>query len=382
MNNHYIPCLLLKQFATNEKVNSYDFTTNSFSRKKLKNTFVSKDIFDEELERAFATKIEGPFGDLLNHKLLRGDTITINRNENLLIRKFLMINSLRAPIVNTSWDEMVERTKQQLHPSVQAIEFLIRHNREWKEIFENMTYSKEIYIPNLKKAMEIDSLEELADSDARGDVSFQLKFAARHAMVTTIAFWDCTELEQEFILPKLPGISQMDNISIFHKYLMIRDLRSKKEKYGMSENLKRELGRLEYGSSVYMDNFSIYPISPTRVLICFSPYFRAFYPITDPTNTIELYPPLLKKEQFDRHFFEPMRLELFEPCKNIFNRYYQYSVKKLKEDEVQILNAHLLDMETEEFIFHDFNRIRDSFWYYDKKAKFSGIKKHNFSQWI
>ena len=382
MNNHYIPCLLLKQFATNEKVNSYDFTTNSFSRKKLKNTFVSKDIFDEELERAFATKIEGPFGDLLNHKLLRGDTITINRNENLLIRKFLMINSLRAPIVNTSWDEMVERTKQQLHPSVQAIEFLIRHNREWKEIFENMTYSKEIYIPNLKKAMEIDSLEELADSDARGDVSFQLKFAARHAMVTTIAFWDCTELEQEFILPKLPGISQMDNISIFHKYLMIRDLRSKKEKYGMSENLKRELGRLEYGSSVYMDNFSIYPISPTRVLICFSPYFRAFYPITDPTNTIELYPPLLKKEQFDRHFFEPMRLELFEPCKNIFNRYYQYSVKKLKEDEVQILNAHLLDMETEEFIFHDFNRIRDSFWYYDKKVKFGGIKKHNFSQWI
>ena len=126
MNNHYVPCLLLKQFATNEKVNSYDFTTNAFSRKKLKNTFVLKDIFDEDLERAFATKIEGPFGDLLNHKLLRGDTITINRNENLLIRKFLMINALRAPIVNTSWDEMVERTKLQLHPSVQAIEFLIR----------------------------------------------------------------------------------------------------------------------------------------------------------------------------------------------------------------------------------------------------------------
>ncbi len=382
MNNHYIPCLLLKQFATNEKVNSYDFTTNSFLRKKLKNTFVSKDIFDEELEKVFATKLEGPFGDLLNHKLLCGDTIEISRDENLLMRKFLMINFLRSPITNCSWDEMVERTKLQLHPSVQAIELLIRHNREWKELFDNLGHSKETYIPNLKKAMEIDSLEELADSDAREDISFQLKFAARHAMVTAIAFWDCSELEQEFILPKLPGISQMDNVSIFHKFLMIQDLRSKKEKYGISENLKRELGRLEYSSSIYMDNFSIYPISPTRVLICFSPYFRAFYPIKDPTNTIEIYPPLLKKEQFDKHFFEPMRLELFEPCKNTFKRCYQYSVKKLKEDEVQILNAHLLDMETEEFIFHDFNRIRDSFWYYDKKAKFREIKKHNFSQWI
>ena len=87
----------------------------------------------------------------------------------------------------------------------------------------------------------------------------------------------------------------------------------------------------------------------------------------------EVYPPLLKKEQFDRHFFKPMRLELFEPCRTMFNKYYQYSVKKLNENEVKELNGLLLDMETEEFAFHDFNRIRDSFWYYDKKMKLTEI---------
>lgn len=48
MNNHYIPRLLLKQFAYSEKVNTYDFIASSFSTKKLRNTFVSKDIFDKE----------------------------------------------------------------------------------------------------------------------------------------------------------------------------------------------------------------------------------------------------------------------------------------------------------------------------------------------
>lgn len=46
MNNHYIPRLLLKQFAVSNKVNTYDCATDSFQAKKLKNTFVSKDIFD------------------------------------------------------------------------------------------------------------------------------------------------------------------------------------------------------------------------------------------------------------------------------------------------------------------------------------------------
>ena len=90
----------------------------------------------------------------------------------------------------------------------------------------------------------------------------------------------------------------------------------------------------------------------------------------------------LNKEQFDKHFFEPMRLELFEPCKNVWNQFYEYSVKRLNANEVKNLNAQILNMETEEFVFHDFNRIRESFWYYDKKMKFREGKKHDFSHLV
>ena len=166
--------------------------------------------------------------NLLNHKLLSGNKVSIDRMENLLIRKFLMIQFLRAPIVNTTWEEMVERIKLKDHPSVQAKEFLECHHPEFKELFDKARPSKETYISDLKKARKVTSLEELASPANLHNISLSLQFAVRRAMASVIAFWDCTEIGQEFILPKLPGISQMDQISILHKGRVLSQLRDEK----------------------------------------------------------------------------------------------------------------------------------------------------------
>ena len=378
MNTHYIPRLLLRQFATGERVNSYDYKTDSFQSKKMKHTFAEQDLFDTELEKAFARKVEGPVGNLLNNKLLKEKRIFIDRKENMLLRKFLMINFLRAPIINTTWDEMVERTQTQEHPSVQAKAFIKRHHPELNEFLEKGIPSEKTYISDLKQAMEIDFLEEMANPNNRL-VSPTLNSAAIHAMVTVIAFWDSEGCGQEFILPKLPGISQMDQRGLFYKSLVLKNTRNEKEKDGLKEEFRMLFDRLQYGTIVYPENYSLYPLSPTRMLVCFAPYFRMFFPTLDITGTMEVYPPLLGQEQFDRHFFEPMRMELFEPCKNVFQDYYHYEVKELNAEEVMSINSLLLDMETEEFVFHDFSKIRDSFWYYDQRACFAFGKKHDFS---
>ena len=293
-----------------------------------------------------------------------------------------MINSLRAPIMNGTWDEMIERTGLSNHPTAQAREFLLRHHPSLKELFDKIVPSEVSYISDLKLAMEYDSIDKLCDPKNTQKIPETLRIAASCAMVRVIAFWDSEESGQEFILPKLPGISMMDQVSIFYKSLIIWEKRKEFKKNGMSPFLMHELDRLEYGSMIFSENFSIYPISSTRLLICFSPYFRAFFPIMDETSRFVLYPPILQKEQFNRHFFEPMRMELFKPCINYDNKSYQYEVKSLTAEEVMSLNAILLDMETEEFVFHDYNKIRDSFWYYDNKAKFNLPKKHNFSHMI
>ncbi len=380
MNTHYIPRLLLRLFATGEHINTYNFSTHSLEYKKLKSTFSETDLFDEELEEQFNCKIEGPFGNLLNNKLLHFDEIKIDRQENLLLRMFLLINFLRAPIVNTDWDEMVKRTKLQNHPSVQAREFLLRHHPGLKGVFEEGMPSAANYITNLRKAMEVNSLEDLAEAKPENSISISLQFAARIAMVSVIAFWDTSGTDGEFILPKLPGITEMDNLSIFHKMQIIEERRRQLEEEWLPDDLVPELKRLRIGSLLFSENYKIYPISPNRCIACFSPYFRAFFPIKGAGPENITYPPLLKRDQFDHHFYKPMRMELFEPCKAKFNQFYTYQVKKLSNEELNRINSLMLDMETEEFAFHDINKISNSLRYYDNIAVFIDKKKHNFSK--
>lgn len=379
MNNHYTPRLLIKQFATSKKVNVYNFKTLDFNTMKVKHVFSSKNLFDPELETTIATNIEGPFGDLLNHKLLLKNTILIDRRENMILRKFFMINSLRNPIFNQSWDELVKNIRLENHPSIKATEFLNRYHPELKKIFEEEVPSMDNYIQNLKKTMAINSIEDFSISSVD---SLYLNFKAEISMATTLTFWDSEDTGQEFILPKFPGVTQMDHVSIFYKLNVLDRVIAKIQKDRQKEYLINELNRIKCGTSIFFDNFSIYPISPTRLLIAFSPYFRTFFSIKDPINTKEIYPVILGKDQFDKHFFESVRMELFEPCINFSNKHYKYSVKKLKKEEVLSINALMLDMETEAFVFRDYNKIRDSFWYYDKIAKFALGKKHDFSLWI
>ena len=89
-------------------------------------------------------------------------------------------------------------------------------------------------------------------------------------------------------------------------------------------------------------------------------------------------PALLREKDFNRHFYEPVRKELFEPCRNYLNQSYIYKVHKLNEREVQFQNALVLNEEPEEFLFHDYAKIRDSFWAYENV--FTMVKKkHDYS---
>ena len=211
MINHYIPRLLLKHFSVQDKVNVCDVEALKFSTRKLKNTFAQENLFDEKLERLFATKLEGPFGDLLNHKLLQGDTIYLERKENLLIRKFILVNALRSPFINGSMEETIKRTKLQDHPSVQGLEFLKRYFPETEEFLKQMEPSKERYIENLRKAMEIGSLETISGTVPEAlselypglpmgkEISVPLWMSVRNVVAGTIVFWDCTESGQDVL---------------------------------------------------------------------------------------------------------------------------------------------------------------------------------------
>ena len=390
MINHYIPRLLLKHFSVQDKVNVCDVATLKFSTRKVRNIFAEQDLFDENLERLFATKLEGPFGDLLNHKLLQGDTIYLERKENLLVRKFILVNMLRSPFINGSMEEAIKRTKLQDHPSVQGMEFLKRYFLGTEKFLKQMEPTKERYIENLRKVMEIGSLEAISGTvpemlselypgfPTGKEISVPMWVSARNVLAGAIAFGDCTESGQEFILPKMQGIQADDPMGICYKSFVIRRLRKKAERDRAGGNLLCELRWLEHASMEFPANYQIYPISPTRALVCISPYFRAYFSLRNPAYEGGGRKPLLFEQQFRQHIWPPFRMSLFEPCFSYWNQAYSYQVRRLTAEETCFLNSIFLDIEPEEFVFRDFNRIRDSFWYYDHKMVFQNQKRHDY----
>lgn len=374
MKNHYIPQLLLKHFAENERVNVYDFKTNSYTVRKIKNTFMDEDIFPSGLEKLFATKLEGPFANLLNHKLLLdAKCIDLNREENLLIRKFFLINSLRSPIAALTWDEMIKQVNVEDHPNAKRVEFMKNNIPGFKEEFEKYYHKPENYISNLERIMDLKSLE---DFKPNFDNPTLLDTELATTMCSCIAIWDASNTGQEFVLPTIQGISEMDQMGVFYKANLLRDRASELEKEYLPSDLRLEFGRLIWGSSMFDDNYRIFPISKNRLLIFFSPYFRAFFP----TKTSEMtYPPIFRKEQYKKHFYKPMNMELFRPCYTATNKHYKFEVKQLDLEEVFQLNALLLDVGDEQFAFHDFNKIKESLRYYDEDAVFVTGKQHDYS---
>ena len=380
--NHYIPSLLLRQFAYGNQVYNYNYHTQQFGSHSIKKTFSMDHLFDSELEHKFACKLEGPFGDLLNNKLKNDNYITINRYENFLMRKFLLIQSLRSPLRMMSWEEMIKHTHTENHTSVRRFEKLKGILPDELLLIHENAHNKENYHSMLEFVMQFDDMEEMIKVlSKQKNLSDPMQIWARLLSTPMFAIWDCSECGEEFILPKITGISEMDIKDSMYKFFVMLDLLNKiKCKSGsmMDINLKR----LIFSSAVMSDNYSIYPITPTRMLVMISGYFRAFFPQFDPLNRFILYKPLLDERQFQKHFFYHTRMEIFKPCVNMYNQTYHFTVRHLSAEETMKLNALMMNIEVDEFVFHDYNKIRNSLYYHGYIMKFAEGRRHDFTRYV
>lgn len=100
---------------------------------------------------------------------------------------------------------------------------------------------------------------------------------------------------------------------------------------------------------------------------------KLFYLMTQPPTN-----PTHSKPKGCRDCYDPYRMELFEPCSNYLNQSYTYKVHQLAAREVQLQNALVLNEEADEFVFHDYDKIRDSFWAYENIFTMVN-KKHDYS---
>lgn len=96
MKNHYIPQFIIKKFS--KAINVFNLKSGEIreNRHSFK-VFYEKGIYNDEVEKSLNINIETSFSKLLEEKLLNQDSnITITRKELLLIKRYMLVSSVRA----------------------------------------------------------------------------------------------------------------------------------------------------------------------------------------------------------------------------------------------------------------------------------------------
>ena len=96
MKNHYIPQFIIKKFS--KAINVFYFETKELRENRpSEKVFFEKDIYDDEVEKSLNINLESTFSNLVTDKLLKEkDDIILTRKELLLVKKYMLVSSIRA----------------------------------------------------------------------------------------------------------------------------------------------------------------------------------------------------------------------------------------------------------------------------------------------
>ena len=350
-NSHYVSRLILRNFADDGNVNVFDVKTQEMRKEKVKNICSKNNLYSEDVEKGFATNIEGPFGDLLANRILKYNSFTLSRKDILTIKKYLNMHFLRSLLCSMSKEDQRKLFPKALYGRVK--------DREW--CLDEKTFDTVMSDISVAKSLN-------------GSVNREspISVLATNLFVSNseIAFWEAPE-GKEFVMPQLAGIVTHNTGS---------SIRAFQVKLAM----KRNLSNLEasYISAYYLNpvnmfgsnvNYIFTAVSPKMGIVLISSFFKLFFAINDKKN---YYPSVISAEYFDVNFPERMNMELFRPANNdafVINRrnvkgYFntehaknfkaRYEKKLLNEHEVNIVNEVLINAEYDFFVFHNYEALR------------------------
>lgn len=365
--NHYVSQLIIRRFSDSTKrINIFDINNKKvLENRRSINMFCKHNIYSDEIEYKLNTNLENPFARLIDSKIIGKDEIRLNRKEVFLIKKFLLLDSIRtlsaegyekifkgfSDTVNRYW-EIGQKTNQYL-PS-----FLPR-----------MTDLNESSQASFERALlvytESNNMKEIIfhDSSTR-----ELYLWSKVFFDSYIGFWDSND-EQEFVLTDngltteyeashqiYEGLSQ-SKLAYILSALKNTQINEEKEIYGML------LERI----SIMFENFSIFNLTSKRSIVILHPFFR-------------LYSEQGFMINFDRKFILPKIPDIwpsfvvdkqsFDIPKTIYKSLERYSDEdefiykphKLTIEDTIYVNYLLLSQSNSIIGFHSLNKIKDSLY--------------------
>ncbi len=293
--NHYVSKLIIKRFPTegfDMPIDVFDLNKYEVLKdKKADKIFQERGLFDDDVETMMGDELEQPFALLLDKKIIGKDKIQITRAELFLIKRFLILDSVKtySPEQFFTMIEMFESCTEQFL----SMSSMIKLN-EIKKLpkTKDMRWSpRELQMNAMRMYIRCKQpLDRLNDELCTQEL-FCWAWTIDGAYLT---FCDSAD-GQEFLLSSTGMISE--NEPSFYMFAdgksqIMRGLNLSKFSYLQSRIEEKECGKTEIAwykqqmafRALMYENFNIFNLSSTRCIVLVHPFFKLYNEVVAKIN--------------------------------------------------------------------------------------------------
>jgi hypothetical protein len=332
INSHFIPQLILRHFCDGDKIQYYDIKMHSVESRNTKSVFSEKGYYPEQLEKDLCHKIEVQFANVLNKKILcENYNISINSEDMLILKKFLIITTLRVrdnELEHNAWYQALKR------------DGLIPDDNSLADFFSGD------FFENMNKILECQTLDTLLEIAEKGQ-NMQLFAFIRDVVYSYNVFVKTNNCKEDFIIPDRGWAGYRGPLSIKKLNAMLDVLQQRYDPY---------VDMLLHMSSP--QDYAIFPIARNMAIITVSPAFKLCLP--DAHYNI-IYPDSAPTLSQCLGFGSANTIALPD---NKFNRdgtkEYRYKIQQLSRRDVIFLNSLLIKNSDQFFAYATIDKVKSS----------------------
>ena len=336
-NNHYVPQLVLRRFGN--KINRYNVKTGEVKIKgRLEASFSKKNIYPEWLEHKL-TYLESKFATLIDNKILKAkDMVTLTREDNVLVKKFFAIATLRVPDSSLFFKRHLDSEEH-------------LKKKGFKEVSKENETDLDYAYRTLKVILESNSIEELYNHP---EVTYEACKWFTLFFNCYLTIWDSTKSGEDFIISDNGMNCEHDKTRFLtfnfggKSYFNERDEMLKRG-YVMKKLIENKIDplksflyatisqRMEY---VYA-NYYLFAVSSTRTIALVNPFYKLY---DDPSaievakETPNVWPTLLSKEAMSSNTQDYKEIGKYSGDDR-----FNYKIKDISFEEVVIINNMIMD---------------------------------------
>lgn len=364
MHNHYVSQFVIRRFS--DAINIFDVHSGKIDESKRPHkVFYHEDIYDEETEKLF-NFIESRVANIISQKILEKETIVLTRKELFLLKRYMLICSVRAQTPK-ELGKIFRDFEKNAEKYISIRNTLFSDCGQMPSIKSIDITDEELYARALKVFSKTNYIRDIC---LNPDATKEMLAWAAPFLESYIAFWDMPT-DREYILTDCGMSSEYEG---FH--LLTGGLDISKASYLFAKSKKDPtayVGLMASNCAMY-ENYDVFVLGSTRAMVMIHPFFRLYE-----GQKITFYDPALgswKKKQLEIPDIWPAVIQNRSLFGTPSNQYimdeshffeedrYIYCPRSLTEEDAVYINALLLSQARDIIGFKDPKKIIDSIYYY------------------